>query len=168
MDKTNEFQGLVTQKMSVAFVSRATLPLIIVLLIGVIQSFRFGINNSDYLLLIIGALTSFIAMFFYGVIITLYASNPKRKFWWIIIADLFGVLPLFFAGYLFFYRGIFFSIKNFISLSIISGIVFIILGYWFSKNLLKLIEINEFLIKLNAEKKQSKSTNQSLHKKRNP
>ncbi len=96
-------QELSTTEIFSHYITRAILPLLVIFIVSVIQGFRFGFLNSDYLLLSLGSLISIVLIFGYGALSRAALDGARRS--WMSWSSFLVLCLIYFAHILFYTEG---------------------------------------------------------------
>ena len=132
--------GRVAQRLLVDQMGRASLPLIVLFVVGIVVGFQEGFTTRGAAFLYGGAIVSVLTTLFYSLptILTIL-GDPKRA--WMALAAFGGFVPYVWSLYVIFIPGLWFLIADFsLGQLVLSGFL-VLLGYWHLRAFWKLTEL---------------------------
>lgn len=134
-----------------ALAVRGSIPLVLISLYSILQLFRYGPDNHDYLVLLVGSVISGAAIIGYVISILVYGLEGKRSYVAMFLT-FFGFIPWIFGSYLVLYKG-FWSLKDLIDdfsfIVLLKSAFYIVFGYIVVS---KFYQITEFGRKIDRDK----------------
>jgi len=143
-----------SQRQMADTIGRSSVPLLCVIGFAVVQGFRFGFLQRDYVVLLIGALVSMAAMVAYALV-GLQRLLGKPKALWMAVASAGGFIPYLYCCYLVFYRGVWrlASLRfGFALTPFLSAVAFAILGFVALKHFYLLTELSKSVDRLTRDR----------------
>lgn len=129
------------------FGGRIGLPCFIALVYGIVRSVKLHSCDWQGLIIIIGAIMSFIGCITYGITVQEYEKYNKRN-WRSFIFSLLGFIPYLLGCFLIFYKGFWafgYLFNSFSSWGLIAPIIWILLGYRIISQLYLMTELGRLI-----------------------
>lgn len=135
-----KWRGVLAEDLLLAQLWRCSIPLILILLVGVVRGARDGFSSPQALVLLIGALVSVVATFLYALP-TVLRSYGRRQQAWMRLSVVGGIVAYAFGLFVILVPGLWDQVRAPSLGGAGLGLFFLLTGFWYLRSLGRVAEL---------------------------